>query len=871
MTWWRPRKAREDELARELRAHLDLEAEEQRRQGLEPEEARYAALRAFGNRTTIEEDTRAMWQSISFENLRQDLHYASRLARRSPFFTGLAILTLALGIAANTAIFSVVDTVLLRPLPYRDPSRLVRIWTRNDALGVHSGPASYSDFADWKASGAFADMGLYFLGNSVVRVGHDSERLPSGAATASLFSTLGVRPMLGRLPLPEEDKPGAAPVTLLTEGLWRRRFGADPSVIGRTIEMDAKSSVVVGILPAGFVFERNPEVWTTFERNEDLIRRQNRYLDVLARLRPGQSIQQADSRLTALCSNLSSQYPGSNKGWSANPFPWQESQVGPARPELLVLLGAVCLVLFICCGNVAMLLLVRGIGRTREIGLRAALGASRPRIAVQLLTESLMLSLAGGVLGAALAAWCVSLLVRYGPRDIPRLAEVHLDARVLLFALVLSVLTPVLFGLGPALQLSRPDVNTALQESGKSSTGGRRRALLRTGFLMAEMALSLVLLVGAGLLVKSFLRLAAVQPGFRTDHLLTFQLAYPSAKYLAAGQYQENKVARYYAGAIDRLARLPGVESVGGALDIPLAGGGFRPWTGFAVPGNPATDLSKTICVAELVTPNYFRTLGIPVKIGRGFTDRDTKSAPQAAIVNETFARKYLPGLNPLGQSVQLEGVAVVPRIVGVVGDVKPDGLDSEPNPEVYGPYAQSVKPFLVIGVRTTVDPAQLTAAVRSKLREIDPDVPPYRIRTGDQMLALSLAERRFSMALVGVFALLALLLSAIGLYGVVSFTVTQSRREIGIRLALGAKAREVFLVALRQGLVPSLAGLIIGLALSMGLTRLLSRMLFEVRPLDAGVFALVSLVLVVVCSLACALPARRAARVDPVTALRYE
>jgi putative ABC transport system permease protein len=870
MSWWR-KKRRENDLARELGAHLDLEAEEQRRTGVAAEEAHYAARRAFGNRTTIEEDTRMTWQWISVDKLAQDLRYAGRMARKSPFFTTLAILTLALGIGANTAIFSVVDTVLLRPLPYRDAARLVRVETRNDPLQIHNGPASYSDFGDWKASGVFEDSGIYVIGNSLVRVGANTERLPSGTATASLLSTLGVRPLLGRLPLPEEDKPGANPVTLLAESLWRSRFGADRAVVGRSIDVDGKPSVVVGVLPASFVFERDPELWITFELDEDLTARQNRFLAVLARLRPGESIQEADSRLTALCSHLSAQYPNSNKGWSANAFRWQESMAGPVRPELLVLLGAVCLVLFICCGNVAMLLLVRGIGRAREIGLRTALGASRPRLAMQLLTENLLLSLVGGGLGAALAAWCVSLLVRYGPRDIPRLSQVHVDARVQLFALALSILTPLLFGLGPALQLSRPDVNAALQEGGKSSTVGRRRALLRTGFLIAEMALSLLLLAGAGLLVKSFLRLASVEPGFRPDHLLTFQLELPSSKFLAGGQFLEAKVAHYYQEVFDRLERLPDVESAAGALDIPMAGGGYRPWGGFAVPQNPATAISKTLYVRQIITPHYFRAMSIPLETGRGFTERDTKNSPLVTIVNQAFAGKYLAGLNPVGQSVQLEGAPVLSQIVGVVGDVKPDGLDSGANPEVYKPYAQAVTPFLMIAIRTKVDPLRLIAAVKGQLRDLDRDVPAYRFRTGEQVLALSLAERRFSMALVALFALLALLLAAIGLYGVVSYTVTQSTREIGIRLALGATARDVFLVALRQGLVPSLLGLAIGLALSIGLTPLMSHLLYQVRPLDAGVFTLVSLALLAVSSSASVVPARRATRVDPVMALRYE
>ncbi len=871
MTWWLGRRSREEDLQRELRAHLDLEAEEQRQTGLPPEEARFAALRHFGNRSIIQEETRAMWTWTSFEKFGRDLQHAVRMARKNPYFAALAVMTLAVGIGANTAIFSVVDRVLLRPLPYRDPARLVVIQTLNQPLQVHSGPASYPDFVDWRASGIFEDAGVYGIGNTILRAGDSSERVISGVATASLFSTLGVQLLIGRLPLPAEDKPSANPVTLLSESLWRRKFGSDPSIVGRAISLDGKSSVVVGVLPASFVFDRNPELWTTFERSGDQEEREDRYLSVLARLKANQTLDEAGSRLTALCSHLQAEFPKANQGWSAEPVRWQQTEVAPVRPALLVLLGAVSLVLFICCGNVAMLLLVRGSGRTREFGLRLALGASRARIAAQLLTENLVLAVLGGGFGALLAYGCISLLVKYGPADIPRLSEIHLDSRVLLFASALSFLTPLLFGLGPALQLSRPDVNAALLESGKGSTAGKRRAMLRTGFLMIEMALSLVLLAGAGLLVKSFLRLTSVEPGFRPDHLLTFHLGLPTSKFLTGGEYQRGNVDRYYKDVIDSLERMPRVVSAGGTLGLPLGGGGYRLWQGFALPKNPATAISKTICVSQTVTTHFFQAMGMELRAGRTFTNADTATAPQVALVNETFARKYFPTQNPIGQTIQMEGAPALREIIGVVGDVKPDGLDSGADPEVYKPFTQESKPFLVIVVRTRPDPMSLAADVRSVLTRIDRDVPPYRMRSGEQLLSSSLAQRRFSMALVAFFALNAVLLAAIGLYGVVSYTVTQSTREIGIRVALGAGSRDVMLMALRQGVAPALWGLGAGLVLSIGLTRLLTRMLYEVRPLDPEVLLLVSVALAMVSALACLLPARRATRVDPATALRYE
>jgi putative ABC transport system permease protein len=801
----------------------------------------------------------------------QDLRFAIRAMRRKPGFSLVVISTLALGIGANTAVFSVLDVVLLQPLPYAHAERLVRVETDNGPLGVSGGPASYPDFLDWRATELFEDIGIYLVRDAVIRIGDSSERLQSGAASASLFSTLGVRPVIGRLPSADEDRPGAQPVVLLTETLWRRRFASDPTILSRPLSIDGKPLSVVGVLPASFVFGNDPEFWTTFEDDGDVTTRGNRYLDVIARMRPGQPRAQVNERLKAICARLDQAYGGSNKDWRAGVVPWQESQVSNARPQLVLLAASVALVLLIGCSNVAMLLLVRGAHRAREFAVRAALGAGRRRIVSQLLTESLAMSLVGGIAGVGLASWWVSLFARFGPRDIPRLAETALNGRVLLFALAASCAAAVLCGLAPALQSSKRDVNALLQDASRPATPDRRRRLLGSALLIAETAISLVLIVGAALLVKSLVRLAEVNAGFRTDHLLTFHLPLPTTKFISGTGYQRDRVRQYFEDVVARLEARPDVELAAATMEVPLRGGGYRIWQGFEIPGRAETGEQKTLAVSNSVTPHFFGAMETPVLRGRGLNDRDHAAAAPVAVVSESFARTFLPGENPLGKNLRLGSDTKLWEIVGVVGDIKADGLESKPNPVVYTSFAQNPKPFMAIVVRTRTEPAALAASLARELLRIDPDVPPSRVRSADTLVARSLAARRFGTTLMAAFAITALVLALIGLYAVISNLIAQSTREIGLRVALGASRAGVLASMLRHGLGPSSLGLVLGMLIALIFAPSMRRLLYGVEPLDSVVLLLVPFALAAACVLACVVPARRALRVDPVIALRAE
>jgi putative ABC transport system permease protein len=801
----------------------------------------------------------------------QDLRLATRAMHRQPGASLVIIATLAVGIGANTTVFSVLDVVLLRPLPYRDADRLVRVHTDNDPLKISGGPASHPDFIDWRAADVFEDVGIYQLGNSVIRTGHASDRVPSAAASASLFSTLGVQPVIGRLPSAAEDRPGKQPVVLLTEAIWRHRFGSDPGILARPVIIDGKPLTVVGVLPASFVFQTDPEFWTTFEDDGDVSTRANRYLNVIARMRLGVPAAQVNERLRAICFQLERAYPDSNKGWRASVVPWQESEVSESRPQLVLLSGSVGLVLLIGCSNVAMLLLVQGARRSRELAVRAALGAGRRRIVSQLLTESLVLSLVGGAVGVGLAAWWVSLIAQFGPRNIPRLADTAISERVLLFALAASCASAVLFGVVPALRSSRPDVSALLQDAARTATPGRRRRTLSHALLIGETAISLLLVVWSALLVKSFVSLVNADAGFRIDHLLTFHLPMPTAKFLVGDQYQRDRVQQYFENVVAHLEARPDVESAAATLELPLAGGGYRVWQGFEITGHPQTGRQKTLAVSNNVTPSFFTTLQMPVLAGRRLTARDDRAAPPVTVVSEAFARTFLPGENPLGQHIRFESDTRQWEIVGVVGDLRPDGLDSKPNPTVYKPFAQDPKPFMAIVVRTRTDPAALGASLTSELLAIDQDVPPYRVRPAEDLVAQSLSARRFATVLMATFAAAALTLALVGLYAVVSHLVTQRTPEIGLRVALGASRAGVLGSVLRQALGPSCIGLSVGVVTAILAAPAIQRFLYGVEPLDPVVLLLVPVALLGACIIASLVPAHRAVRIDPLVALRTE
>jgi putative ABC transport system permease protein len=586
-------------------------------------------------------------------------------------------------------------------------------------------------------------------------------------------------------------------------------------------------------------------------------------------VRPGVSTAQINERLRTICSQLDRTYPDSNKDWRATVVPWQESEVGRARPLLVLLSASVGLVLLIGCSNAAMLLLVRGARRSRELAVRAALGAGRRRIVSQLLMESLVLSLVGGAVGVGLASWWVSLIARFGPHDIPRLVDTAINGRVLVFAVAASGASAVLFGMVPAFQLSRPDVNVLLQDAGRSTTPSRARGTLSHALLIGETAISLVLIVGSALLVKSLTRLVQVDAGFRIDHLLTFHLPMPTTKFLIADQYQRDRVRQYFEEVVARLEARPDVLSAAATFELPLGGGGYRVWQGFEITGHPETGPQKTLAVSNIVTPHFFATMEMPVRTGRGLTEQD-RAAP-VAVVSETFARAFLRDENPRGQHIRLEGDPTAMEVVGVVGDLKPDGLDSEPNPTVYKSFAQDPKPFMAIVVRTRTDPAALGASLSAELLRIDPDVPPYRVRSAADLVARSLSARRFGTMLMAAFAAAALTLALVGLYAVVSSLVAERTREIGLRVALGASRTAVLGSVLRQALGPSVIGLVLGMAIALMVAPVTQRLLYGVEPLDPVVMLVAPVALAGACILACLVPAHRALRIDPVIALRTE
>ena len=815
------------------------------------------------------------------KTLWQDIRYGLRMLAKSPGFTSVAILTLALGIGANTAIFSVVSAVLLRSLPFPAPKKLVRVVS----VRAHDNApdnASYPDFTDWRAqSHAFSQMAAYRTESLTLTGQGNPAHIDGAVVSAELFPLLGVRPILGRTFLSEEDSPGAGDSGLpvvLSHGLWRQRFGADPAIVGRTIDLDNRSFTVVGVMPAGFQFpiQSGPiDFWTTIA--VDLVEMQGEkpmasqrgahYLDVIGRLKSQVSPSQAQAELATIVGNLNKQYTD-NAPRTVWVVPELHQLVSGVRPALLILLGAVGCVLLIACANVGNLLLSRGAARQREMTLRGALGASRWRMIRQLLTESIMLAIAGGALGVALAVWGIRPLVRLVPEDVPRITDIHLNAPVLLFTAALSVLTGVLFGLAPAMRLSRARFLESLKESGRGALGGLYSSRLRGVLVVCDVALAAILLVGAGLLIKSFLRLERVDPGYDPHRVLTFKVDLPDSTYT-----KERQVA-FYQEALARLNQLPGVRSASAVLPLPLDGDEID--TTVEIEGQPVDRANPLRTNYSWVEPNYFGTVGIRLREGRDFNDRDNLATTPVVIVNETIAKRYFPGQDPIGKRISPQignGYPTPPmrEIVGVVGDVKQTDLTAQPGPQVYVPRSQSPFVGMIFVVRTEVAPLSVLSAARKEISEIDKDLPVYGVKTLDQYFAQSIGQPHFFTTLLGIFASLALLLAAVGLYGVISYSAVQRTHEIGVRMALGANKGDVLKLVVGQGFKLTLLGVAIGVAGALALTRLLSALLYDVQPTDPATFFTVSLALMCVALLACYIPARRAARVDPMVALRYE
>jgi putative ABC transport system permease protein len=808
--------------------------------------------------------------------LLKDVRYGVRTLLKRPGFTVVAVVTLALGIGANTAIFTVIDAALLRSLPYRDPAGLVHLWETKRSRDFEQREASYPDFLDWRAQTpeVFEGLAGYAPRQYTLASGGEAARARGATVTANFFDLLGVRADVGRTFVAGEDEPGAAPAAVLGHGLWLRRFGGDRGVVGRQVTLDGEAFTVVGVLGPEFQFARlgDTEVWTPLAVPPQVAsRRYMHWLQVVGRLKEGADVEAAGARLASVAANIERDDPGAHAGVGLRVVPLQEEMVGPVRPVLLLLLGAVGFVLLIACTNVANLLLARSAARRKEMAIRAALGASRWRVVRQLLTESVLLSLAGGAAGLVLALWGVDLLVALIPAgqlaQMPYLRGLSLDANVLGFASGLSLLTGVLFGLMPALASSRADLQESMKEGGRTS-GTRASGRLRDLLVVSEVALALVLLVGAGLLLKSLSVMLKVDPGFDTRGLLTARVALPPDRYAQDGQ-----AARFYDELLRRVAALPGVRGAAVTSNLPLAGEGGTGSPQVVGRATPAAELTEAHL--RTVSANYFEVMGIPVAAGRAFGERDRADTPPVLLVNKTYAERVFPGEDAVGRRVTFKFTGDQTfEIVGVVGDEKVTSLDARTTPVVYFHNQQGPDSSAALVVRAEgADASALAGAVRDAARGLDPEVPVFAVQTLEQMVAGSRATfmRRYPAYLTGVFACLALLLALVGIYGVISYAVTQRTHEIAIRVALGARGRDVLRLVLGHGLMLALAGVVAGAVGALLLTRLISGLLFGVSAADPLVYGLVALLLTAVALLACLVPARRATKVDPLVALRYE
>jgi putative ABC transport system permease protein len=800
----------------------------------------------------------------------QDLRVGLRALRTQPGFTFASALALALGIGATTLIFSVVNAVLLRPLPFPGADRVIRIEERHQQSAATSN-LTYASFLDLgRQTAALEHIAAARFGTANLTDGAEPERVSSLLVSAEYFPALGMAPALGRAFLREQDTPGQDNVVILSHGLWQRRYHADPNLVGKTIKVGGVSVTVVGVMPPGFrsghPFNGQYDIWAPLTATGSLRNnRRSHLLGVIARLRSGSTIEQAQAELTAAARRIEEQNPGVDPELNMNAIRLQDRIVTPMRPALIVFLCAVGLLLLIACANVANLMLARSAAREREMAIRAALGASRLRLARQLLTESALLGLIGGSAGLLIAVWGVKLIASLNSANFPRINEVNIDGRVLVFSFVVSLLTGALFGLAPALQLPKQELYETLKEGGRGAVGVRR-AWLRQALVVFEVALALVLLVGAGLLVHSFLRLMQVNRGLDPTNVLTINLNLPSSKYPSGKQ--QTAVLRQI---LERISATPGVRSAGLTSTLPFTGG---PATDFEIEGRPPAEAGQApVADIRIVDPNYFRTLSIPLRTGRSFSERDDADAPRVMIINEEMARRHWPNENPIGRRVTMKdwGPPLTGEIVGVVGDVKADGLDSSTRPMIYWPYPQFPGIFNALVIRAEGDPMNIVAAVKSQVWSVDREQPLSRIQQMEEVISASVAPRRFNMLLLGIFATLALLLAAFGIYGVISYTVAQRTREIGVRLALGAQRRDVVSLVVIQGLKLILLGLALGLMAAFAVTRVVASLLYGVTATDPLAFIGVSLSLLLIGALASWLPARRAAQIDPMTALRHD
>ena len=877
--------AREAEIVDELAQHLDEVYQRAIARGLPEHKATLMALRELADAESLPNALKRIQKPFREEpvpggngrsnllvDLFQDVRYAARMQRKNPAFTIVAVIALALGIGANTAIFSVENAVLLQPLPYKDPEQLVMVWEDASRHGYPRDTPTAANFIDWRNQNTVFEGMAAILPQSFNLTGAgEPERLGGRAVSASLFPLLGVEPQLGRVFTNTEDQPGFNHVVVLSYALWQRRFGGDNGIVGKTLNLNSEPYTVVGVMPARFKFPTsNDEIWTpiafTAEQAAD---RTTHYLRVIARLKPGITMAQAQTEMSTIAARLEQQYPQSNTDIGAEITSLHEYTVGDIKPALLILLGAVGLVLLIACANVANLLLARAAVRQKEIAVRVALGARRWRLVRQFLTESVLLATLGGVVGLGIAYGGLILLRAFVPATISQAKQVSIDPKVLGFTFLMSTITGLIFGLAPALQAARFNQTETLKEGGRDSATGSSGKRIRGLLVMAEVAVSLVLLIGAGLLINSFLRLRNVDPGFRTENLLTMRVALPAKKYK-----DFERRAAFYTDLIQRVEALPGVKSAAVTSNLPLYRQGNE--IAIGIEGRPAPPPGQELIVAtRIVSSRYLETMMIPVLSGRQFSDQDTTTSQRVALINETMARRVWPNEDPIGKRVALGEIQRPEdwvQVAGVVKDVHQYQLTAEPKPQMYLTYRQLdfFAPEDLV-VKTDVDPASMATTVRNTVWAIDKDQPVSNIKTMEEILLDSIAPQRFNMLLLGIFAAVALTLAAVGIYGVMSYSVAQRTHEIGIRMALGAQTGAVLKLAVGYGLKLVLAGVAIGLVAAFALTRVMSTLLYGVTATDPATFMLISLLLICVAVLASYIPARRAAKVDPIIALRYE
>ena len=876
--------AHEAEIVEELAQHLDDVYERSLKAGLTEVEAKQAALTELADSDLMQKEMRRSQKPAKeppvagggrtnlLADFLHDLSYAIRLQRKNPGFTIVAVIALALGIGANTAIFSVVNTVLLQPLPYKDPERLVMVWEEATKAGYPQDTPTAANYVDWRDQNqSFEGMAAIDETSFNLTGSGDPERLEGRRVSTSLFPLLGVEPQLGRVFTAAEDQPGSERVVLLSYALWQRTFGGDTGIVGKTLTLNGAGYTVVGVMPARFQFPtRDDEAWVPIAMTRDEATNRGRhYLQVVAKLKPGVTLPQAQADMSTIATRLQKQYPQTNTDLGAVITPLHEHLVGDIKPALLILLGAVGLVLLIACANVANLLLARAAVRQKEIAVRVALGARQQRLVRQFLTESVALSILGGVVGLVIAYAGLVVLKSFIPENVSQAAQISIDYKVLGFTLLVSVVTGLIFGLAPALQAVRFNQIETLKEGGRDAATGGSGKRLRGLLVMAEVATSLVLLIGAGLLINSFLRLRKVDPGFKTDNLLTMKIVLPDAKYEETAQR-----AAFYTELIQRLQSIAGVKSAAVTTNLPLYLQGNS--ISINIEGRPEPPPGQEpIIVTRVISPSYFDTMSIPLLKGRQLTDQDTNKSPDVVVISETMAHRYWPGEEAVGKRIAV-GTVRSPedwiQVIGVVKDVRQFELNADPKPQMYLTYRQhGFFDARDLVVKTDVDPSSMAGTVRKAVWEIDKDQPVSNIRTMEDILADSIARQRFSMLLLAIFASVALVLAAVGIYGVMSYSVAQRTHEIGIRMALGAQTGAVLKLAVGYGLKLVVAGIAIGLIAAFALTRVMATLLFGVTATDPTTFTLISLLLVAVAAIASYIPARRATRVNPIIALRYE